>query len=145
MTGQVLRNTDLIAGLKGNQWWISSWIFPKIGVEISPKMDGENNGKSYEQMDDSGVPLFLETPLLDKTMSVHVVGGRFLSYDLIKPMARHVISPFPLASRNPKRKFFNKTLVVLLQNWTTMYKFTHKVNDVEPVMFLKYGTGTKNF
>ena len=25
-------------------------------------MDGENNGKPYEQMDDLGVPLFLETP-----------------------------------------------------------------------------------
>ena len=27
-------------------------------------MDGENNGKPYEQMDDLGVPLFLETPIL---------------------------------------------------------------------------------
>ena len=27
-----------------------------------PKMDGENNGKPYEQMDDLRVPLFLETP-----------------------------------------------------------------------------------
>ena len=29
-----------------------------------PKMDGENNGKPYEQMDDLGgkQPLFLETP-----------------------------------------------------------------------------------
>ena len=26
-------------------------------------MDGENNGKPYEQMDDLGVPLFLETPI----------------------------------------------------------------------------------
>ena len=25
-------------------------------------MDGENNGKPYEQMDDLGVTLFLETP-----------------------------------------------------------------------------------
>ena len=25
-------------------------------------MDGENNGKPYVQMDDLGVPLFLETP-----------------------------------------------------------------------------------
>ena len=30
-------------------------------------MDGENNGKPYEQMDDLGVPLFLETPLLEIT------------------------------------------------------------------------------
>ncbi len=29
----------------------------------TPKMDGENNGKPYEQMDDLGVPLFLETPI----------------------------------------------------------------------------------
>ena len=30
----------------------------------TPKMDGENNGKSYVQMDDLGVfPLFLETPI----------------------------------------------------------------------------------
>ena len=27
------------------------------------KMDGENNRKPYEQMDDLGVPLFLETPI----------------------------------------------------------------------------------
>ena len=26
-------------------------------------MDGENNGKPYEQIDDLGVPLFLETPI----------------------------------------------------------------------------------
>ena len=30
----------------------------------TPKMDGLNNGsKPYEQMDDLGVPLFLETPI----------------------------------------------------------------------------------
>ena len=28
-----------------------------------PKMDGENNGNPYEQMDDLGVRLFLETPI----------------------------------------------------------------------------------
>ena len=29
-----------------------------------PKMDGENNGKPYEQMDDlGGFPIFLETPI----------------------------------------------------------------------------------
>ena len=28
------------------------WVFPKIG--IPPKMDGESNGKPYEQMDDLG-------------------------------------------------------------------------------------------
>ena len=28
-----------------------------------PKMDGENNGKPYEQMDDFGVPPFKETPI----------------------------------------------------------------------------------
>ena len=26
-------------------------------------MDGENNGKPYVQMDDLGIPLFLETPI----------------------------------------------------------------------------------
>ena len=30
---------------KTHKWW-------------APKMDGENNGKPYEQMDDLGVPLF---------------------------------------------------------------------------------------
>ena len=30
----------------------------------TPKMDGENNGsKPYEQIDDLGAPLFLETPI----------------------------------------------------------------------------------
>ena len=32
-------------------------VEPKIGG-FTPKMDGENNGKPYEQMDDLGVPLF---------------------------------------------------------------------------------------
>ena len=29
----------------------------------TPKMDGVFHGKPYEQMDDLGVPLFLETPI----------------------------------------------------------------------------------
>ena len=36
-------------------------------------MDGENNGKPYEQMDDLGVPLVLETPISISN------GGFFLS------------------------------------------------------------------
>ena len=41
----------------------SIWVFLNIGF-FSPKMDGENNGKPYEQMDDlGGPPLFLETPI----------------------------------------------------------------------------------
>ena len=38
-------------------------VEPKIGVVFTPKMDGENNGKTYFLMDDLGVPLFLETPI----------------------------------------------------------------------------------
>ena len=38
-------------------------VEPKIGF-FPPKMDGENNGKPYFLMDDLGVPLFLETPIL---------------------------------------------------------------------------------
>ena len=39
-------------------------VEPKI-VGFYPKMDGENKGKPYEQMDDlGGFPLFLETPIL---------------------------------------------------------------------------------
>ena len=30
---------------------------------LPPKMDGLFHGKPYEQMDDLGVPLFLETPV----------------------------------------------------------------------------------
>ena len=41
---------------------------------VYPKMDGENNGKPYEQMDDLGVPLFLEAPIF-QTM----FGGRVQS------------------------------------------------------------------
>ena len=33
-------------------------VEPKIGGWKTPKMDGENNGKPYEQMDDLGVALF---------------------------------------------------------------------------------------
>ena len=36
-------------------------VEPKIGG--NPKMDGLFHGKPYEQMDDLGVPLFLETPI----------------------------------------------------------------------------------
>ena len=39
------------------------WMFPNIGMGKPPKMDGEKSGKPYEQMDDLGVPLFLETPI----------------------------------------------------------------------------------
>ena len=35
-----------------------------------PKMDGENNGKAYEQIDDLGVALFLETPIYPGTNTV---------------------------------------------------------------------------
>ncbi len=35
-------------------------------------MDGENNGKPYEQMDDLGVPLFLETPTWYPLMLVNI-------------------------------------------------------------------------
>ena len=42
------------------------WMFPKIGGK-KPKMDGENNGKPYVQMDDlGGFPIFLETPIWSK-------------------------------------------------------------------------------
>ncbi len=40
-------------------------VEPKIGGE-TPNMDGENNGKPYEQMDDLGVALFLETPIYNR-------------------------------------------------------------------------------
>ena len=39
-------------------------VDPKNGGILPPKwmVYSENNGKPYEQMDDLGVPLFLETP-----------------------------------------------------------------------------------
>ena len=33
------------------------------GILHTPKMDGENNGKPYEQIHDLGVPLFSETSI----------------------------------------------------------------------------------
>ena len=43
---------------------INAGVNPKIGVGKTPKMDGENNGTPYEQMDDLGVfPQFLETSM----------------------------------------------------------------------------------
>ena len=45
--------------------YIYIWVFPK-NIGKTPKMDGENNGKPYEQMDDLGgfTPLFLvQTPI----------------------------------------------------------------------------------
>ena len=41
-------------------------VEPKIGGCKTPKMDGENNGKPYEQMDDLGgftTPIFGSTPI----------------------------------------------------------------------------------
>ena len=46
------------------------WGFPKIWGLNTPKMDGENNGKPYEQMDDLGVPLFLETPISSNCQAI---------------------------------------------------------------------------
>ena len=44
---------------------------------LSPKMDGENNGKPYFLMDDLGVPLFSETPIFTvRTLSDN---SRFIS------------------------------------------------------------------
>ena len=37
-------------------------VEPKIGGFYPPKWMVKNNGKPYEQMDDLGIPLFLETP-----------------------------------------------------------------------------------
>ena len=60
-------------------------VEPKIGgfYNFTPKVDGENNGsKPYEQMDDLGVALFLETPryspfqVLYSGISVRLFGGR---------------------------------------------------------------------
>ena len=39
------------------------WVFPKIGG-FSPKMDGLFHGSNPIKMDNLGVPLFLETPIL---------------------------------------------------------------------------------
>ncbi len=36
-------------------------VNPRIGGFYHPKMDGENNGKPYEEMDDLGVIPILET------------------------------------------------------------------------------------
>ena len=53
------------------QVWSDMLGFNCIQMSVSknrgntPKMDGENNGKPYEQMDDlGGFPIFLETPKL---------------------------------------------------------------------------------
>ena len=58
-------------------------------------MDGENNGKPYEQMDDLGVPLFLETPIWkDWSIPKQLVGKQE-----ILPL-RDVFSTYrPLAER----------------------------------------------
>ena len=41
-------------------------VEPKIGGK-PPKIDGENNRKPLLEMDDLGVPLFLETPISEIT------------------------------------------------------------------------------
>ena len=39
--------------LRCTYFYVMIWMFPKIGGK-KLKMDGENNGKPYEQMDDLG-------------------------------------------------------------------------------------------
>ena len=45
-------------------------VEPKKGGGLTPKMDGENNGKPYESMDDLGgvTPIFGSTPQVDGRM-----------------------------------------------------------------------------
>ena len=40
-------------------------------------MDGENHGKPYEQMDDLGVPLFLEIPISHKSKTHFTLKAKF--------------------------------------------------------------------
>ena len=53
-------------------------------------MDGENNGRPYEQMDDLGVPLFLDTPIWNFV-------GNVLEVQLMCHFNIHLHS-FPLAN-----------------------------------------------
>ena len=55
----------------------------------TPKMNGENNGKPYEQMDDLGVPLFLETPICWEIYMQKLHVGVFLA-------GQHCLANFPL-------------------------------------------------
>ncbi len=49
---------------------LSVWMFPKIEGK-PPKMDGENNRKPYEQMDDlGGFPIFLGNTHLDTNFQI---------------------------------------------------------------------------
>ena len=52
-------------------------------------MDGENNGKPYEQMDDLGVPLFLETPIYAPPQPQHVAGKGM--YNLLSTLAKVIL------------------------------------------------------
>ena len=49
----------------------------------TPKMDGENDGKPYEQMDDLWVPIFWETPIYIYINSRSTVRGLILSASLV--------------------------------------------------------------
>ena len=67
-------------------------------------MDVENNGKAYEQMDDLGVPLFLETPTFDILVKdFGSLSSKFIEYNEL-PNVSDV--PFVLRScaRNNKCK-----------------------------------------
>ena len=63
-------------------------VEPKIG-DFTPQMDGENNGKPYEQMDDLGVshPYFwFNTQIVDFFfLWLGVLGGRVLDEDRTRP------------------------------------------------------------
>ena len=81
-------------------------VEPKIGV---PKMDGENNGKPYEQMDDlGGNPLFLETSKWINSQSLS--RDRFLSSKLDAFFVKRIL----FFTKTPKSPSTQLPLVVIV-------------------------------
>ncbi len=59
------RDHEGVLSVENDSWNSDMGVNPKIGV-LYPKMDGENNGEPYEQMDDLGffTPIFGNTHML---------------------------------------------------------------------------------
>ena len=91
-------------------------IINKVYMDVSknrgilpPKMDGLFHGKPYEQMDDLGVPLFLETPIWgEKNPLILTIDPNF------RPRTSKYFPFYWLFNRDPGSLLW---LIIIPHNW----------------------------
>ena len=103
--------------------------------DFTPKMDGENNGsKPYEQMDDLGVPLFLETPHFNLLTHPH------LAFKLHTKMPFLMISDpnIVVSLKHRQKRSEEKKNLVLIPIFSTVECLGTKKTSFDTYMDIKY-------